>query len=169
MTKKASRMSAALAICLAMLLGGCGEAPEQTTGLFPESEETAITKACQEAAAVAEDVGFNPDEMEQVKERSVKAMIFNGESVYTDQALLVKEDGSADSVGIFYVDDMDTALADIKAYLSDLEEQVNVYSASERFKISHAVVDHNSSDMICLIICEDVESAKKTAAEVVEE
>ena len=94
-------------------------------------------------------------------------MFFDGEALSTDDAVLLRDDGIASLIGIFYVTDLEAAKAEIQKYVNTLKNQTNIYNASEIFKIDNAVLMDNGKDKIVLIIDKDVESSKKLAEKAV--
>ena len=95
-------------------------------------------------------------------------MIFSGDDLYSDAAVLMSNTGTADTVGVFYVTDFNNAKTDIQNYLKNLETQTNVYDATEIFKISNAVMEDNGTDKIVVIIASDIETARKLAKQAVQ-
>ncbi|MEE8807342.1 MAG: DUF4358 domain-containing protein [Lactimicrobium sp.] len=128
---------------------------------------TAASQALVEANEIAEKLSLS-DSLQQLKNRTVKGMIFSGDDLYSDAAVLMSSTGTADTVGVFYVTDFDTAKTDIQNYLKNLETQTNVYDATEIFKISNAVMEDNGSNKIVVIIASDIEAARKLAKQAVQ-
>lgn len=108
---------------------------------------------------------LNMENMEMLKERNMKALVFGGEDIYTDGVIYHSTANKSDTVGVFYVNDLETALQDVKDYVTSLEAMTNVYDMSEIFKISNAVIRDNGTDKIVLIIADDIEQAKQLADE----
>jgi hypothetical protein len=158
-------MKKLLAVLLSVLLctAGCAKEAEQTTGLFPETETAETTQAVTEAESIAAELGI--EDLKQLKDRNIKGLIFGGEKLYSDAGVLLADDGRADMVGVFYVNDLAKAKEDIQNYLDDMASQYTVYSSSERFKIANAALADNGTDKICVIICDDVEAAADAAEE----
>lgn len=148
-----------------LFVSGCVKEPEQTTGLFPDTATAETTAASTEAKEIAEALDIK--DLKQLRERNIKGLFFNGNEIYTDAAVLVSENDSADMVGVFYTDDVESARTYVESYLSQMKSQYNIYSSSERFKIDNAAVADNGRDKIVVIICDDVEAAEKKAEEAV--
>lgn len=133
-----------------------------------QASATPVAVSENEAIEIAQELEIY-DSMTQLRDRNVRGMIFQGESIYTDATVLLGEDGISDTVGVFYVSDLETSLNYISEYLADLKTQTNVYDYTEVFKINNAVVRDNGVDKIVLIICSDIEQAKEIAEEVIAE
>lgn len=105
------------------------------------------------------------DSMQEVKNRVVKGMLFYGEEVVSDASVYFSaEDGNSDAVGVFIAEDMDKAREYIASYLEEQKQNTQTYHPEEVFKISNAVLKDNGNMMI-LIVCSDIEDAKKAAEE----
>lgn len=127
------------------------------------SEGTEQSQAYQIASQLMDDLCM--ENMEVLKERNMKALVFGGEDVCDDGVVYHSSSGKSDTVGVFYVNDLESANEDIKAYVQSLEAMTNVYDMSEIFKISNAVIRDNGMDKIALIIADDIEQAKQLADE----
>ncbi len=156
-------------ILAGMLLAGCADWHLLAVSL--QSNDTNIiekdqTPAEEKAEKIMENLGL-ADKMAALKERNMRSLVFQGDEIYSDGVIYLSTEQKSDSVGVFYVTDFDKALSHVKEYLSSLKTQTNVYDFSEMFKISNAVVADNGTDLIVMIICSDIEEAKKLAEEAV--
>lgn len=156
-------------ILAGMLLAGCADWHLLAVSL--QSNDTNIiekdqTPAEEKAEKIMENLGL-ADKMAALKERNMRSLVFQGDEIYSDGVIYLSTEQKSDSVGVFYVTDFDKALSYVKEYLSSLKTQTNVYDFSEMFKISNAVVADNGTDLIVMIICSDIEEAKKLAEEAV--
>ena len=157
-------MQKILTFVLCFLLSGCQAIPYFSTATPSSTAEYSV--ALQEAQTIASQLGVL-DDLSQLKERNVRGMFFDGEALSTDVAVLLRDDGIASLVGVFYVTDLEAAKAEIQKYVNTLKNQTNIYNASEIFKIDNAVLMDNGKDKIVLIIDKDVESSKKLAEKAV--
>lgn len=151
-------------VCCLILMSGCSYV-ESITGA--SSTEETVTQSLQEAQEIAEELDML-DNLEQLRDRNVLGMIFQGYEVYSEAAVLLNADGISDTVGVFYVTDLEAALGYIEEYVENLKSQTTVYDASELFKIDKAVIKDNGSDKIVLIIANDIVSAEELAEEAVQ-
>lgn len=156
-------------ILAGMLLAGCADWHLLAVSL--QSNDTNIiekdqTPAEEKAEKIMENLGL-ADKMAALKERNMRSLVFQGDEIYSDGVIYLSTEQKSDSVGVFYVTDFDKALSHVEEYLSSLKTQTNVYDFSEMFKISNAVVADNGTDLIVMIICSDIEEAKKLAEEAV--
>ncbi len=136
----------------------------ETTASASATASTSL--AAQQAGRIVSELELT-DEVSTIKNRVIKGSFFSGDDIYTDACVYMNSDYSADTVGVFYVTDMETALADLEDYLSVLETQTNLYDSTELFKISNAVLENNGEDLIVLIIASDIEEAKRLAKNLV--
>jgi hypothetical protein len=77
-------------------------------------------------------------------------------------SLYLANDQTADVVGVFETENMDSAKMSVRTYLETTKLQNQNYNPDEVFKIDNAVIDDNGKTLI-LIVCDDLESAKKEA------
>lgn len=157
-------MQKILTVVLCFLLSGCQSIPYFFNPTPSSTAEYSV--ALQEAQTIASQLGVL-DDLSQLKERNVRGMFFDGEALSTDDAVLLRDDGIASLIGVFYVTDLEAAKAEIQKYVNTLKNQTNIYNASEIFKIDNAVLMDNGKDKIVLIIDKDVESSKKLAEKAV--
>ena len=150
--------------CALMVLSLCGCSAVKSSAT---PSATTASQALIEADEIAEKLSLT-DSLQQLKNRTVKGMIFSGDDLYSDAAVLMSNTGTADTVGVFYVTDFNNAKTDIQNYLKNLETQTNVYDATEIFKISNAVMEDNGTDKIVVIIASDIETARKLAKQAVQ-
>lgn len=110
------------------------------------------------------------DNMARVKNRVVLGMIFGGDQTVVNDSCMYRssEEGNYDMVGVFFTDDMEKCKEYIDEYLATIKEEGNINYPQEVFKISNAVEKNNEQELI-LIICENIESAKEEALQIVGE
>lgn len=158
-------IKAFLSLCAVITLCGCSDIAilirTSSSNTPASSEGTEQSLANQIAGQLIQELGM--ENMELLKERNMKALVFGGEDVYTDGVLYHSSSSKSDTVGVFYVNDMETARKDVEDYVLSLEAMTNVYDMSEIFKISNAVIRDNGTDKIVLIIADDIENAKRLA------
>ena len=107
---------------------------------------------------------LNMENMEAVKNRIVKGQFFMGEDIVDDAGVYYsKETGNTDTVAVFYTADTETVLPYITDYLEEKVRDTKGQYPDQVFKISNAVLDHDDS-VIILVICSDIEDAKKEVA-----
>ncbi len=143
--------------CVLCFTTGC-----QSTTQADASATAAISVAENEAAAAVNTLELT-DHMQMIKNRIIQGSFFSGDQIYSDACVYMSTEDKADTVGVFFVTDMELAMTDLQDYLSVLSTQVNQYDATELFKISNAVLANNENDKIVLIIASDIEAAKKIA------
>lgn len=114
-----------------------------------------------QAAQIVKALGME-EKMDAVQDRVIQGLFFFEDGVIQDQALYIANDKSADIVGVFTVNDMDSAKASIQTYLKTLKAQMQNYYPDEVFKIDNAVL-MNDDTKIILIIANDLEKAKEEA------
>lgn len=140
-----------------VLLCGCQQAAASSTTTSTSADEVAsslITKLKLDSNLTA------------TKERVIKGMIFDGEDVTSDAALYTSSDnGNADSVGVFFTDDVDTCKKAIDTYLNTQKQNAQTYNADQVFKISNAIIENNGNEIV-LVVCDNIEDAKKIVQEV---
>ena len=160
-----TNMKRVCSLLLCFFLSGCQYIPYLSNS-EAQSTKAAYSQALQEAQSIATQLGVL-DDLSQLKDRNVKGMFFDGESLTTDQAVLLRDDDIASLVGVFYVTDLEAAKTSIQNYVDNLKTMTNVYDATEIFKIDNAVLMDNGTDKIVLIIDKDVETSKKLAEKAV--
>lgn len=141
------------------LLTSCQKKDVQTSGLLPEASIQTDSKLYRDAQTFVDELKLD-ESLKPLKDRNVKGLIFSGEKIYDDAAMLVASDNSADMVGIFAVEDIAEAKSRIQNYVDSLKSQYTIYSSSERFKLTNAIIEDNGKDLVVLIVCSDVEEAK---------
>lgn len=136
-----------------VLLSGCGAHAGKTTMDCAAQAEQIVT-----ALAMNE-------KMEAVQDRVIQGLFFFEEDALQDQALYIANDKSANIVGVFKTDKMDSVKDCIQTYLTTLKAQMQNYYPDEVFKIDNAVVMNNDSEIV-LIIADNLEKAKEEAKKV---
>lgn len=108
--------------------------------------------------------GLHMENMEAVKSRIVKGQFFMGEDIVDDAGVYYsKETGNTDTVAVFYAGDTEAVLPYISDYLEEKVRDTKGQYPDQVFKISNAVLDHDDR-VIVLVICSDIEDAKKEVA-----
>ena len=160
-------IKAVISLCAVIVLCGCSDLAvlirTSSSNTPSSSEGTEQSLANQIAGHLIEELSM--ENMEMLKERNMRALVFGGEEVYSDGVIYHSSAGKSDTVGVFYVTEFETALNDVREYVNSLEAMTNVYDMSEIFKISNAVIRDNGTDKIVLIIADDIEEAKQLADE----
>ncbi len=149
-------------LCALLLLTGCANSASSTTETSSVSQEVTYDSA-KEAADIVNHLGLT-DSMTQMKDRTVLGMFFNGDKdAFEDATVYLSSDnGNANTVGVFYTNDMEKCEQYLKSYLETQKAQTQTYFQSEVFKISNAVLEKNENKIV-LIINEDIEQAKQEA------
>ena len=159
-----------VAILSVVLLTGCADWHLLFVSLQSDDKVADMQKEETPAEEKAEqlilDLGLE-GMMEPLKERNMRSLVFQGDEIYSDGVIYLSTEQKSDSVGVFYVTDFDKSMSHVKEYLSSLKTQTNLYDFTEMFKISNAVIADNGTDLIVLVICSDIEKAKKLAEEAV--
>ena len=160
-------MKGIVSICVVCTLCGCSDLSllirTSINSTPAASEGTEQSLSDEIAKHILEELEM--ENMEMLKERNMRALVFGGKEIYSDGVIYHSTADKSDTVGVFYVTDLETALQDVKDYVTSLEGMTNVYDMSEIFKISNAVIRDNGTDKIVLIIADDIEQAKQLADE----
>lgn len=145
-----------LSVVLAgMLLCGCSSLSSRANAsqnVKPADEASELVKA------------LNLTDMQKVKDRIVLDMVFDGDrKAYNEGTMYRSSDKSnADTVAVFKTDDTSSCMKYVTAYLSSQKDEIETNYPTEVFKVSNAVLEHNDS-MVVLVICENIENARKSA------
>lgn len=140
-----------------VLLCGCSQANTSATA-------TTSSSADEIASTLISKLGLDAN-LTATKDRVIKGMIFDGEEVTSDAALYTSSDnGNADSVGVFFADDVDACKKALDSYLNTQKQNAQTYNADQVFKISNAIVESNGNEII-LVVCDNIEDAKKVVQE----
>lgn len=105
------------------------------------------------------------DKMDAMDDSQINGLFFFEDGVVKSSSLYLANDQSADVVGVFETDNMDAVKQAVNTYLETTKIQNQNYNPNEVFKIDNAVVDDNGKTLV-LIVCDDLESAKKEAKSV---
>ena len=140
-----------------VLLCGCSQANTSATA-------TTSSSADEIASTLISKLGLDAN-LTATKDRVIKGMIFDGEEVTSDAALYTSSDnGNADSVGVFFADDVDACKKALDSYLNTQKQNAQTYNADQVFKISNAIVESNGNEII-LVVWDNIEDAKKVVQE----
>lgn len=144
-----------------ILLAGCSASSSASA-----SNVAAEVSSSDQSAQIVDDLGLK-DSMTKVKDRVVLGMIFSGDKdAFTEGTLyLSSTTGNSDTVGVFHTKDIDSCKKYINSYLDTQKQQTQTYYPEEVFKISNAIVEENDNTVV-LIVCQDIEKAKKSAKEI---
>ncbi len=157
----------ASSLLVVMLLMGCGTKPS-ASNVVPGGTETAVSNdsAEQEAEKLVDELKLT-DEMTLAKERVMLGMVFGGDAdaVKSGALYLSSETGNSNTVGVFQTDDVKKCEDYINAYLETQKASTETYYPEEVFKISNAIIQDNGKDCVVLVICEDIENAKKMVSD----
>lgn len=164
------RLLPVLAVSGLLVMSGCADlrllaATMKSTSSPAVQEEVSDSAASKTAAKIMDRLGLSGT-MSALKERNMRSLVFQGNEIYSDGVIYLSQEGKSDSVGVFFVTDLEEGKRCVEEYVTSLKAQTNVYDSSEIFKISNAVIADNGSDEIILIICADIEKAKSLAAEI---
>lgn len=160
---------AGLAVAVLLLNSGCSDlrllAATMKSTSSPDAQiEENDSEAVRIAAKIMDRLDLSGT-MSSLKERNMRSLVFQGNEIYSDGVIYLSDEGKSDSVGVFFVTDLQEGKRCVEEYVTSLKAQTNVYDSSEIFKISNAVIADNGIDEIILIICADIEKAKSLAAE----
>ncbi len=107
-------------------------------------------------------------DMEKMQNRFVKGEFFDSEDIYKEACVYHSSDeNNSDLAGVFYVEDIELAKSYLQTYLNNLKKQQQLYYPDEVFKVSNAILTDNGKDLVVLIICNDIESARYKAEQIV--
>lgn len=165
-------VSSLFVICLLM---GCGSSsttttttntPEATTQAETKAETKDTAKALEQvkkqAETIVNDLGL--ENVSAAKDRIIPGLFFFEEGAVEASAFYLA-DKQADCVGVFKANDVDSCKESIKTYLETLKAQLQTYAPDEIFKVDNSVVESNG-DLVVMIVCDDIESAKKEASKI---
>jgi hypothetical protein len=102
------------------------------------------------------------EKMDAMDESQINGLFFFEDGAVKSSSLYLANDQTADVVGVFETENMDSAKKSVRTYLETTKLQNQNYNPDEVFKIDNAVIDDNGKTLI-LIVCDDLESAKKEA------
>ena len=144
-------------ILAVLLLAGCSAGSAKSEEVLPSFS------ASETAKEIVKDLELT-DSMQELKEKNVIRMFFQGEEdVVTDSSVYRSTDnGNSDTIGVFVTRDNARVKEYLNAYLDDIKAQTETYYPEEVFKISNAVIEEKEG-LIILIIAENIEKAKTTA------
>lgn len=142
-------------ILAGMLLCGCSSLSSRGSAsntIATSDEATELVKA------------LNLSDMTKVKDRIVLGMVFNGDrKAYSEGTMYRSSDKTnADTVAVFRTSDPTSCMKYVTEYLSSQKDEIETNYPTEVFKVSNAVLEHNDS-MVVLVICENIENARKSA------
>lgn len=138
-----------------LLLCGCSSLSSRKSasdGITTSDEAAELVKA------------LDLSDMTKVKDRIVLEMVFNGDrKAYSEGTMYRSSDKTnADTVAVFRTSDATSCMNYVTAYLSSQKDEIESNYPTEVFKVSNAILEHNDR-MVVLVICEDIESARKSA------
>lgn len=102
------------------------------------------------------------EKMDVMDESQINGLFFFEDGTVKSSSLYLANDQTADVVGVFEAENMDSVKQCVRTYLETTKLQNQNYNPEEVFKIDNAVIDDNGKTLI-LIVCDDLESAKKEA------
>ena len=137
-------------LCAVVMLCGCGSQPASSR------PDTAAL-----AAKAVKDLGLE-EKTEELEDRIVQGLFFFEEDTLESSSVYIHNDSSADIVAVFDAKDVDSCREKIDTYLQTTKLQMQNYYPDEVFKVENAVVEDNGS-LIVLIVCDDLQAAKKEA------
>ncbi|MEE3486848.1 MAG: DUF4358 domain-containing protein [Bulleidia sp.] len=140
-------------LCL-FLLTACGSSTA--------SEAAETNAAAEQTAKIVSDLNLK-DTMDEVQPRIITGLFFFEEGTVSDSSVYIANNKTADVVGVFVTDQIDKTKEAVTTYLQTQKAQMESYYPDEVFKIDNAIVDDNGSEVV-LIVCNDLEAAKKEAA-----
>ncbi len=105
------------------------------------------------------------DKMDKMDESATEGLFFFSDGVVTSSSLYLANDRSADAVGVFETKDVESCRRSIKDYLETTKAQNLSYNPEEVFKLDNAVVSDNGKTVI-MVVCDDLESARKLVKEI---
>ena len=158
---------------LALLLLLCGCASKNVEGeIIPigKQEEVDVSQQVAIAEEIMETLG-NTDDMTRIKDRMMIGMLMDGDTdVITGGVLyLSKDETSADAIGVFDTDDLETCRSHVSDYLSDQKLKAEYYNADEAFKVSKAVLVDDGKHRVILIISKEIAKAQRIADQLLQE
>jgi len=145
-----------LGLLLVLTLTACSSGDSQMTAAEAKSESEVI------AAQIMNELSLTSS-MEQVKDRIVKGLIFEGQDVNAEGTLYFSTDkDSADAVGVFVSDDIESIVEYLESYVEDARETNRSSNPTQVFKLANAVIAYDD-DTAVLIVCDEIEKARKCA------
>ena len=151
-----------------MLLVGCGGSSAEEPVQEPAAEKADVAAI---AADIVKDLELG-DLVTEAKTRIVYGSFFNAregdeDCPVTDASAYLPNEKNSDSVGVFSVSDNEAAMAMLNDYLSAQKALSEMYSPEEVFKITNAIVESSDDgSLIIMVVCNDIEAAKKKVAAV---
>lgn len=137
------------------VLVGCSSG--STSSSYSEKTPAELTAYIVEQLSLEENVS-------EVEERIIPGLFFFEDEVYEEGSFYVA-DKIADCIAVFKVTDTDSCIDTIEEYLSTRKAQLQMYAPSEVFKVDNAVIESND-DTVIMIVCDNLESAKDLAKEI---
>lgn len=103
------------------------------------------------------------DSLTQITFRKMTGMLFDKDNsaIKGGVLFLSNKEGNTDTIGVFTTDDLDTCRTDLSDYLANKKSEVEIYNPDETFKISNAIISDNGKDRIVMVVCSDIEKARK--------
>ena len=138
-----------------VLLCGCSSLSSRTSA-------SATINTSDDAKELVNALGLS--DMQKVKDRIVLGMVFDGDrKAYSEGTMYRSNDKTnADTVAVFRTSDATSCMKYVTAYLSSQKDDIETNYPTEVFKVSNAVLENNDR-MVILVICKDIESARKSA------
>ena len=149
-------------ILAVVLLAGCSGKKADT-----EKTDNAAAQTCAEIASDLVNELDLQDAVTEAKTRIVYGSFFNAREgdencPVTDAAAYLPKDKNSDTVGVFTVTDAEAVVNMLNEYLSAQSALSAMYSPEEVFKISNAIVSTSKDGQkVILVVCNDIEAAKK--------
>ena len=103
--------------------------------------------------------------MDKMDESAADGLFFFSEGTVTSSSLYLANDKSADAVGVFETTDVESCRKAVKTYLETTKAQNQSYNPEEVFKLDNAVVEDDGKTVI-MVVCDDLESAKKIVRDI---
>lgn len=147
-----------------LLLSGCAASPKGEIIPVASFHEDSSSEEAELATDLLKQLGME-DSMTQITSRKMTGMLFEGNKDEIEGGVLYlsRKEGNTDTVGVFRTKDIETCRNSLTSYLADKKSEVEVYNPDETFKISNAVIMDDNRNTVILIVCSDIEKAKKTA------
>ncbi|MBE6122653.1 MAG: DUF4358 domain-containing protein [Solobacterium sp.] len=98
--------------------------------------------------------------MDAMDESQTQGLFFFADGAVKSSSLYLANDKSADIVGVFEAEDVSSVRESVETYLETTKLQNQTYNPEEVFKLDNAVIDDNGKTVV-VVVCDDLESAKK--------